>query len=97
MNGIFGSLRGYMGFKGRKSIFSLIFFEHTKWIILFELLTYERTTFQQNLEHEICIKKYWKLNRWEVVSGDPLEKSILAVARITRDNFIRNKKKKKFC
>ena len=31
-----------------------------------------------------------------MVYGDPLEKSILAVARITRDNFIRNQKIKYF-
>ena len=46
--------------------------------------------------HKIFIKKYWKLSRWELVLGDPLEKSILEVARITRDNFIRNQKIKYF-
>ena len=80
-----------MGFKGQKSIFSLIFFEHTKFIISFEILAYERTKF-----HKIFIKKYWKLSRWELVFGDALEKSILVVARITRDNFIQNQKIKYF-
>ena len=30
-------LRRYMGFKRQKKTFSLIFFDYTKWIILFEL------------------------------------------------------------
>ena len=42
------------------------------------------------------MRKYWKLSRWELVFGDPLEKSIIAVASITRDNFIRNQKIKYF-
>ena len=46
--------------------------------------------------HKIFIKKYWKLSSWELGFGDPLEKSILVVTRITRDNFIRNKKIKYF-
>ena len=46
--------------------------------------------------HKIFIKKYWKLSRWELVFGDPLEKSILAVTKITRDNFIRYQKIKYF-
>ena len=42
------------------------------------------------------IKKYNKLSRWELDVGDPLEKSILAGTRISRDNFIRNQKIKYF-
>ena len=45
--------------------------------------------------HKIFIKKYWKFSRWELVFGDPLEKSILAVARMS-DKFIRNQKIKYF-
>ena len=42
--------------------------------------------------HKIFMKKYWKLSSWELVFGNPWEKSILVVSRITRDNFIRNQK-----
>ena len=41
---------------------------------------------------KMFIKKCWKLSRWELVFGGPLEKSILTVTRITRDNFIQNQK-----
>ena len=38
-----------MGFKEqKKAYFLFFFFKLTKWIILFELLAYKRTTFQQN-------------------------------------------------
>ena len=40
--------------------------------------------------HKIFVKEYRKLSRWELVFGDPLEKSIIAVTRITHDKFIRN-------
>ena len=33
-----------MGFKGGKSILSVIFLKHTKWIMLSELLAYGRAT-----------------------------------------------------
>ena len=46
--------------------------------------------------HKIFINKYWRLSRSGLVFEDPLEKSSIAVARITRDNFIRNKKIKYF-
>ena len=46
--------------------------------------------------HKIFIKKYWNLRRWELVFGDPVEKSILAVTRITRDNFTQNQRIKYF-
>ena len=44
------------------------------------------------MEEQHFMKKYWKLSRWELGFGDSLEKSILAVIRITSDNFTRNQK-----
>ena len=41
------------------------------------------------------MKKYWKLSRWGVFE-DPLEKSILVVAWLTCDKFIRYQKIKYF-
>ena len=46
--------------------------------------------------YEIFMEKYWKLSNWELVFENHLEKSILAVARIIRDNLIRNQKIKYF-
>ena len=73
-------------------MFSPIFFEHTNYFIrTFSVWKNISTKF-----YKIFMNKYWKLSHWELVFREPLEKSILAVARITRDNFIRNQKVKYF-
>ena len=50
-------LRGYMGFKGQKKAFKKFFLNILKWIILLELLAYERTTFQRNFDQKILYNK----------------------------------------
>ena len=83
-----------MGFKKQKKHIFSNFFLSTKLIILFELLAYERTTFEQNfIKFSSKTIENWAV---ELAFRDPLEKSILAVARITRDNFIWNQKIKYF-
>ena len=88
------SLKTIKTIKTKKNIFSLIF--------LTCLMNYFIRTlgiWKNNIStkfHKIFFKKYWTLSGQKLIFGDPLEKSIFAMTRIIRDNFIRNKNIKYF-